>query len=38
MTELRWNPLLKDWTMVASHRQNRPEMPKNWYKISIRYS
>lgn len=30
MTELRWNPLLKDWTMVASHRQNRPEMPENW--------
>jgi len=30
MAELRWNPLLKDWTMVASHRQNRPEMPKNW--------
>ncbi|MBU5436691.1 galactose-1-phosphate uridylyltransferase [Tissierella sp. MSJ-40] len=30
MAELRWNPLLKDWTMVASHRQNRPEMPKDW--------
>lgn len=30
MAELRWNPLLKDWTMVASHRQNRPQMPKNW--------
>ena len=28
MAELRWNPLLKDWTMVASHRQNRPQMPK----------
>lgn len=30
MAELRWNPLLKDWTMVASHRQNRPQMPKDW--------
>jgi UDPglucose--hexose-1-phosphate uridylyltransferase len=28
MTELRYNPLLGDWTMVASHRQNRPNMPK----------
>lgn len=30
MAELRWNPLLRDWTMVASHRQNRPQMPKDW--------
>lgn len=30
MAELRWNPLLRDWTMVAAHRQNRPEMPENW--------
>lgn len=30
MAELRWNPLLKDWVMVASHRQNRPQMPKDW--------
>lgn len=30
MAELRWNPLLKDWTMVASNRQNRPQMPKDW--------
>lgn len=30
MSELRWNPLLKTWTMVASHRQNRPQMPKDW--------
>jgi UDPglucose--hexose-1-phosphate uridylyltransferase len=30
MSELRWNPLLKTWTMVASHRQNRPDMPKDW--------
>ncbi|MDQ7094826.1 galactose-1-phosphate uridylyltransferase [Desulfosporosinus sp. PR] len=28
MTELRYNPLLGDWTMVASHRQNRPHLPK----------
>ncbi len=30
MTELRYNPLLQDWTMVASHRQNRPQMPKDY--------
>lgn len=30
MAELRFNPLLRTWTMVASHRQNRPQMPKNW--------
>ncbi len=27
MSELRWNPLLGTWTMVASSRQNRPHMP-----------
>lgn len=30
MAELRYNPILKDWVMVASHRQNRPQMPKDW--------
>ncbi len=30
MAELRYNPLLKDWVMIASHRQNRPQMPKDW--------
>jgi UDPglucose--hexose-1-phosphate uridylyltransferase len=30
MAELRFNPLLKDWVMIASHRQDRPQMPKNW--------
>ncbi len=30
MAELRWNPLLKDWTIVAGHRQNRPDMPKDF--------
>lgn len=28
MTELRYNPLLRDWTMVASNRQKRPNLPK----------
>ncbi|PWI58486.1 galactose-1-phosphate uridylyltransferase [Sulfoacidibacillus thermotolerans] len=27
MTELRYNPLLQDWTMVAANRQNRPNLP-----------
>lgn len=30
MAELRYNPILKDWVMIASHRQSRPQMPKNW--------
>ena len=30
MAELRWHPLIKDWVMVASHRQGRPQMPKDW--------
>ncbi len=30
MPELRWNPLLRTYTMVAANRQNRPHMPANW--------
>lgn len=30
MQELRWNPLLGTWTIVAANRQNRPNMPKDW--------
>lgn len=30
MAELRWHPLIKDWVMIASHRQNRPQLPKDW--------
>ena len=30
MAELRWNPMIRDWVIIASHRQNRPDMPKNW--------
>ncbi len=30
MAELRYNPISQDWIMVASHRQARPQMPKNW--------
>lgn len=30
MAEIRWHPLIKDWVMIASHRQNRPQMPKDW--------
>lgn len=30
MAELRWNALAKDWVMIASHRQARPQMPKGW--------
>lgn len=30
MAEIRWNPFTKDWVMIASHRQDRPQMPKDW--------
>ena len=30
MAELRWHPLTQDWVMIASHRQARPQMPKDW--------
>ncbi|WP_371371640.1 galactose-1-phosphate uridylyltransferase [Sporomusa aerivorans] len=30
MAELRWNPLLSTWTMVAANRQARPHFPKDW--------
>ena len=30
MAEFRYNPLLDDWTIVAGHRQNRPDMPKDY--------
>lgn len=30
MAELRYNPLLDDWTMVAASRQKRPDMPKDF--------
>lgn len=30
MAEIRYNPILNDWVMVASHRQSRPQMPKDW--------
>jgi UDPglucose--hexose-1-phosphate uridylyltransferase len=30
MTELRWNPTLREWVSTASHRQDRPVMPEDW--------
>lgn len=30
MAELRYHPLIKDWVMIASNRQNRPNMPKDY--------
>jgi UDPglucose--hexose-1-phosphate uridylyltransferase len=27
MTELRWNPTVREWVSTASHRQDRPMMP-----------
>lgn len=30
MAELRWHPLTHDWIMIASNRQSRPQMPKDY--------
>lgn len=30
MAEIRYNPFKRDWVMMASHRQSRPQMPKDW--------
>lgn len=30
MIELRWHPLLRQWVAVASHRQDRPQLPETW--------
>lgn len=30
MPELRYNPLLDDWTMVSANRSKRPDMPKDY--------
>jgi UDPglucose--hexose-1-phosphate uridylyltransferase len=30
MTELRWNPTVREWVSAASHRQGRPQMPSDW--------
>lgn len=27
MTELRWDPTVREWVSTASHRQDRPQMP-----------
>lgn len=29
-SELRWNPILEEWVVIAAHRQERPQMPKDW--------
>jgi UDPglucose--hexose-1-phosphate uridylyltransferase len=30
VSELRWHPLLEQWVVVTAHRQDRPQMPKDW--------
>jgi UDPglucose--hexose-1-phosphate uridylyltransferase len=30
MTELRWNPTVREWVSTASHRQGRPQMPEDY--------
>ena len=35
MAELRYNPFKDDWVMIASARQNRPQMPKDWCPFCI---
>lgn len=35
MAELRYHPLIKDWVMIASNRQGRPQMPKDWCPFCV---
>ncbi|HID95849.1 MAG TPA: galactose-1-phosphate uridylyltransferase [Candidatus Latescibacteria bacterium] len=30
MSELRWNPLLREWVATATHRMDRPQLPEDW--------
>lgn len=30
MAEYRYHPLIRDWVIIASSRQARPQMPKDW--------
>jgi UDPglucose--hexose-1-phosphate uridylyltransferase len=30
VSELRWHPLLEQWVVVTTHRQDRPQMPADW--------
>jgi UDPglucose--hexose-1-phosphate uridylyltransferase len=30
VNELRWHPLLREWVVVATARQGRPQMPESW--------
>lgn len=30
LAETRWDPVLKQWVIIAAHRQDRPQMPKDW--------
>ncbi|MFH1008588.1 MAG: galactose-1-phosphate uridylyltransferase [Candidatus Latescibacterota bacterium] len=30
MSELRWNPVLREWVATATHRMDRPQLPKDW--------
>jgi UDPglucose--hexose-1-phosphate uridylyltransferase len=30
MSELRWNPVLREWVATATHRMDRPQLPENW--------
>lgn len=35
MAELRYNPLLDDWTMVSANRAKRPDMPKDYCPFCV---
>jgi len=30
MSELRWDPLSGEWVVTATHRMDRPQMPRDW--------
>ena len=29
-SELRWHPLLEQWVVLSTHRQDRPQLPRDW--------
>ncbi len=35
MAELRYNPLLDDWTMISANRAKRPDMPKDFCAFCV---
>ena len=35
LSEMRWHPLLRQWVVVATRRQHRPQLPENWCPFCV---